>query len=209
MLNNIEKGIQNSIISFNKNKTRITYHVKKPFTTNFQNPEEKIRAAYFCELILNYLYPAERIQFEVSIKPDNDRIDMLVYKDNEYKEPYIVIECKKDGISDNEFKNAIEQVFRYANYTKAWYVVVVAGNTIEQFKVKDVVSGERKDNVISDIPILYGTPPKYKFYKHTGKDLKIVAREALIKNAIIQFGKVVNSHLPLLLMKYLNYYFVN
>ena len=53
--------------------------------------------------------------------------------------------------------------------------MVVAGNTIEQFILKDFVSGERKDNVISDSPSLYGTPPKYKFYKHIGKDLKIVA----------------------------------
>lgn len=129
-------------------------------------------------------------------KPDRDRIDILVYKDDELKEPYIVIECKKDGISDTEFQNAVEQAFRYANYKKAWYAVAVAGTTIERFKVKDFKSGERKKNIISDIPTRYGNPPKYKYYKQEGKDLKIVSREELIKalekchNTVWQGGKL-------------------
>ena len=192
----IEKGVQNQLISLNQDKTRITYYIKEHYTTSFKNPEEQVKAAFFCELVLNYQYPAERIQFEVPTKPDQDRIDILVYKDDELKEPYIVVECKKDGISDTEFKNAVEQAFRYANYKKAWYAVAVAGTTIERFKVKDFKSGERKTNIISDIPTRYGKPPKYKYYKQEGKDLKIVSREELIKalekchNMIWQGGKL-------------------
>ena len=193
---NIEIGIEKGLIRLNQDKTRITYCIKQPYTTSFKNPEEKIRATYFCDLVLKYNYLTERIQLEVPIKPDKDRIDLLVYKDDAYKEPYIVVECKREGISDAEFKNAVEQVFRYANYKKAWYAVVVAGNTIESFHVKDFKSGERKDNIISDIPIRYGKPPKYKYYKQEGKDLKIVAREELIKalekchNTVWQGGKL-------------------
>ena len=180
LFNIIEKGIENRIISFNENKTRITYHVKKAFTTNFQQPEEPVRTACFCDLVLNYQYPVDRIRFEIPIKPDRDRIDLLVYKDDEFKEPYIVVECKKYGINEVEFNNAIEQVFRYANYTKAWYAMAVTGNTVVSFNVKDFKSGERKTNVIGDIPINYGKPPKYKYYKKNGKDLKIVSCEELI-----------------------------
>ena len=160
--NYLEEGLQNELISFSKDKTRITYHVKEPYTTSFQNPEEQVRAAYFCKLVLNYQYPAERIQFEVTTKPDKDRIDILVYKDDALKEPYLVVECKKDLITDAEFQNAVEQAFRYANYKRAWFVVVVAGTNVERFNVKDFKSGERKHNVISDIPIRYGKTPKYK-----------------------------------------------
>ena len=92
----LEKGL----ISFNANKTRMTYHVKEAYTTNFKNPEEHGRAACFCELVLSYHYPAKRIQFEVLTQPHKDRIDLLVYKDDALKEPYLVVECKKDGISD-------------------------------------------------------------------------------------------------------------
>nr|YP_009472583.1 hypothetical protein [Rhipilia penicilloides]ARO74269.1 hypothetical protein [Rhipilia penicilloides] len=84
-------------------------------------------------------------------------------------------------MSDAEFEKAVEQVFRYAYYKKAWFAVAIAGTTIEQFNVKDFLSGERKNNVISDIPTRYGKPPQYKYYKQEGKDLKIVPREELIK----------------------------
>lgn len=181
LLSNIEKGVQNKLISFNADKTQIIYHVKEPYIISFENPEELVRAAYFCELVLNYQYPPDRIQLEVPIKPDKDRIDILVYNDNELKEPYIVVECKKDEISDAEFEKAVEQVFRYANYKKAWFAVAVTGTNIVRFNVKDFISGERKNNVISDIPIRYGKPPKYKYYKKSGKNLKIVTREELIK----------------------------
>ena len=75
---NIENGVQNQIISFNKDKTRITYYVKQPYSTNFTNPEEQVRAACFCELVLHYKYPADQIQFEVLTKPSQDRSDLLV-----------------------------------------------------------------------------------------------------------------------------------
>ncbi len=106
------------------------------------------------------------------------------------------MECKRDGITDAEFKSAIEQAFRYAHYINAAYVVVVAGNTIERFDRKGFQSGERKDNIIGDIPTQYGRPPKYKYYKQAGRDLKMVSREELIKalekchNTVWQGGKL-------------------
>lgn len=36
----IAERVQNQLISFNQNKNRITYHIKKTFTTSFTNPEE-------------------------------------------------------------------------------------------------------------------------------------------------------------------------
>ena len=181
LLNYIEKGVRNKLIEFNKDKTQIIYNIKNPYSTSFKNPEEQVRATYFCELVLKYDYPINRIQFEVFTKPNKDRIDLMVYKDDEFKEPYIVVECKKDGISDTQFKQAVEQAFNYANYKRAWYVVVIAGNTIICFNVKDFKSGERKHNIISDIPRRYGVPSKYKYYKQKGKNLNIVSREILIQ----------------------------
>ena len=177
----IKNGVRNQLISFNKDQTRITYYVKEPYTTSFRNPEEQVRAACFCEFVLKYKYCPEYIQFEVLTKPDRDRIDLLVYKDPECKEPFIVVECKKDGISDAELEKAVQQAYRYANYTGAYYIMVKAGNTELCFNVKDYKPGERKKNIISDIPIRYGEPPKYKYYKQEGKDLKIGSREELMK----------------------------
>lgn len=55
------------------------------------------------------------------------------------------------------------------------------GTTVLCFQVKHFKPGERKKNIIRDIPIRYGEPPKYKYYKQEGKDLKIGSRAELIK----------------------------
>ncbi len=136
------------------------------------------------ELALDYLYPKARIDFEVKVErrtPD-DRADIVVYTDDELKKPYLVVECKKDGISDAEFKQAIEQVFGNANSKRAKYAIVVAGNTKTAFDVAGFKPSEREKNTLADIPIKYGKAPKYKFVKaDKNKDLNIVSREDLIK----------------------------
>ena len=102
-------------ITFSKDKGKITYNeINK--TYSFKNPEEKVRASFYVELIQRYKYTKKLIGLEVKTKPDKDAADIVVYEDDEKKKPYLVVECKKDGISDAEFKKAIDQVFRYANY---------------------------------------------------------------------------------------------
>lgn len=62
----------------------------------------------------------DQIQFEVQTKPDKDRIYLLVYKDEALKKPYLVVECKKDGLSDAEFEKTIEQAYSlvYDGYSR-------------------------------------------------------------------------------------------
>lgn len=40
--------------------------------------------------------------------------DIVVYNDDECLEPHILVECKKQDVSDAEFKQAIEQAYAYA-----------------------------------------------------------------------------------------------
>lgn len=183
-LRNIKRGIGAQIISLNEEHTKVTYHCKRDYSTSFKNPEEPVRAAYFVELVLDYTYPKTRINIEVTVprrKPE-DRADIVVYEDDECKKPYLVVECKRDGITDAEFKQAIEQVFGNANSLRSKYASVVAGNTRTAFDVAGFKPSERDKNVIADIPKKYGKAPKYKFIKNDPeKDLKIVSREELIK----------------------------
>jgi len=182
--NNIERGLEAKIISFTADEGRITYHCSRDYSTSFKNPEETIRASYFVELVLDYLYPKENIDIEVLVErrtPD-DRADIVVYEDKELNTPYLVVENKTDGISDAEFKQAIEQAFGNANSKRAKYAIVVAGNTKAAFNVAGFKSTERFKNSIADIPIKYGKAPKYKYIKGDPlKDLKIVSRKELIK----------------------------
>ena len=111
-------------------KIQITYISSNNYRDNFSDPEEQIRAEFWAELIYKYEYPANRIRIEVVI-PDRlptDRADIVVFRDDECKRPYAVVECKKDGISDSEFNQAIEQGVGNATWVKlrADYVVTVA-----------------------------------------------------------------------------------
>ncbi len=180
---NIQYGIDNKLIELTDNENRITYFCNREYSTTFKNPEEKIRAAYFVELIRDYKYPANRIDIEVKVErriPD-DRADIVVYEDDDCKKPYLIVENKKDGITDAEFKQAIEQAFGNANSKRAKFAIVVAGNTRTAFDVGGFKSSEREKNVIADIPEKYGKAPKFKFIKgDQQRDLKTVSRQELI-----------------------------
>ena len=183
ILQNIDNGEKSGIISFNEDKSRITYHCNRDYQTSFKNPEEKVRASYFVELVQTYQYPQKRIDIEITVprRTPEDRADIVVYSDDEYKEPFLVVECKKEGITDAEFKQAIEQAFGNANSIRSKYASVVAGNTKTAFDVSGFKPNERERNVIADIPLKYGKAPKYKFIKgDKTKDLKVVTREDLI-----------------------------
>src|SRR3989344_5304305 len=154
---NIKRGVEAGIVSFNEDMSKITYASSRAYTTGFKNPEEKDRASYFFELV-------------------------VVYEDDELKPPYLVVETKKDGITDAEFKQAIEQAFGNANSLRAKLASVVAGTTKTSFDVSGFKPSERAKNVISDIPKKYGKTPKYRFIKgETDKELKTVSREELIR----------------------------
>jgi len=183
LVENVNKGLAAGIISFNTDESKITYHCVRDYTTSYKNPEEKVRASYFSELVLTYQYPAKRINLEVTVprRTPEDRADIIVYEDDECKSPFLVVECKKEGITDAEFKQAIEQAFGNANSVRSKYASVVAGNTKTAFDISGFKPSERERNVIADIPVKYGKAPKYKFIKgDKAKDLKTVSREDLI-----------------------------
>lgn len=88
---NIQRGIRKSYISLAEDRNKITYHCSRDYITSFKNPEEKIRASYFAELVLDYQYPKKRIDFEVSVprRTPEDRADIVVYEDDELKKSYL------------------------------------------------------------------------------------------------------------------------
>ena len=122
---------------------------------NFSDPEEKIRASFYVELIEEYKYSDNRLDTEVTVprRTPSDFADIIVYEDDERKKPYVVVECKRDGISQPEINQSIEQAFGNANSLRAKYAIVVAGNVQIAFDVAGFNPQERDKNIISDIPI--------------------------------------------------------
>ena len=186
-----------TIITGPENKQKIIYVTSDNHTENYNDPEEKVRAEFWAELIYAYDYPAHRIKVEVTI-PDRvptDRADIVIFSDDECKKPYAVVECKRDGVTDAEFLQAIEQGVGNATWVKlrASYVVIIAGATRRVLDFSNDSTGifERENNIIADLPKSYGKPQEYRFYKGgvytdaDGKkkncpDIQPVAREDLI-----------------------------
>lgn len=163
-MNLIEEGIKKGIIKFDEENKFVTY-VHQNKKRNYNNPEEKVQAETYCRLVLQYNYPVERVINFVSVKMgvETKEADIVVYNDDNLQEPHILIECKKEDISEQEFSQAIEQAYSYAyalpNDVK--YVWVTKGNRNEYFKVnKKKLTREPE----SDIP-QFGveTLANYKF----------------------------------------------
>jgi type I restriction enzyme M protein len=165
-------------------KTRITYVAIK-HDEIFDDPEEKVRAEFWAELIYRYSYEPQRIGIEITV-PDRtpkDSADLVVFRDDERKDPFAVIETKKDGISDSEFGQAVEQAAGNgtADKFRAEYIGVVAGLTRRFLDFTDAYGAmEREKNVIADLPAAYGKPQEFKFTKGGTLDISAVSREELI-----------------------------
>jgi type I restriction enzyme M protein len=152
----------------------------------YDDPEERVRAEFWAELIYVYGYQPQRIGVEITV-PDRtprDAADLVVFRDDRRKRPYGVIECKPDGISDAEFKQAVEQAAGNgtADKFRAEYVGVVAGKT-KQFLDFTGRYGvlEREKNIIANLPFAYGKPEEFRFRKGTAVDIAPVSRDELIR----------------------------
>ena len=178
----IEKGY--ATISGEGTKQRITY-VTVNHSERFSGPEEPVRAEYWAELIFRYGYEAARIGVEVTV-PDRmpkDAADLVVFQDEARTRPFAVIECKRDGVTDAEFAQAVEQACGNGTWAKfrAQYVGVVAGQTRRflDFSEKYGVL-EREANIIADVPRQYGKPEEWRFLRGTKEDIQPVSKETLI-----------------------------
>ncbi|MBM2815791.1 MAG: methylase [Ignavibacteria bacterium] len=181
---NVQLGLSKKILSLNEDCSRITYNCCREYSTSYKNPEEKVRASYFVDLVLKYQYPQHRIDFEFTVpkRTPEDRADIVVFEDDMKLKPYLVVECKKDGISDSEFKQAIEQAFGNASGLEAKFLIVVAGLTKRAYERDKERPLERERNIITDIPVKYGEVPKYKYIKgEKDKELQIIDKEELIR----------------------------
>jgi type I restriction enzyme M protein len=151
----------------------------------YSDPEEQVRAEYWAELIYRYGYEPGRIGVEITV-PDRtpkDAADLVVFRDDARTRPYAVIEGKRDGISDAEFAQAVEQACGNGTWAKlrADYVGVVAGKTRRFLDVTGTYGvGEREKNIIADLPLQYGKPEEFKYAKGGPLDIKPVKREELI-----------------------------
>ena len=165
----IVDGQKRNLIKISDDLSTITY-INQNISRNYNNPEEKIQAATFCELVLKYNYPVEQVKLYVKVTVGSDvkEADLIVYNDSACNKPHIIVECKKDTITELEFKQAVRQAYAYAFATAGTvkYIWVTSGIKNEYYAFdKEVDSRES----ISDIPqYKVKKLASYKFAKNGG-----------------------------------------
>ncbi len=160
----IQLGLDKGYISFNEDRSRITYVYQKK-ERNYNNPEEKVQAEAFLKLIIDYHYPERHIRQFVPVTMGSDikEADIVVYDDEMCLSPHIVVECKKQDISEAEFLQAVNQAYSYAYSLPCdvKYVWVTSGIRNEYYEVD---KNQNTRNQIPDIP-QYGVD-KIASYKY-------------------------------------------
>ena len=148
----IQIGIEKGLISFNEDKSRIKYCYQGK-ERNYNNPEEKVQALAFLQLVIDYNYPERQIkQFEpVTMGSEVKEADIVVFEDEVCVKPLILVECKKQDVSEAEFQQAINQAYSYAfalpNEVK--YVWITSGIKNDYFEVD---KSQNTRNQLPDIP---------------------------------------------------------
>ena len=114
-MNIVNEGIKKKLITLDDDGKYIVY-INENKRRNYSNPEEKVQAETFLALILTYNYPPQRIrQFvKVTMGAETKEADIVVYNDDACTKPHIVVECKKEDVSEAEFEQAGNQAFSYA-----------------------------------------------------------------------------------------------
>jgi len=150
-MNFLQKAQSEGIIFIDENHKEVFYkalNLKLPL-----NPEERVRSQVYAELIYKYRYPIERIVFEHPVKMGSSykRVDILVFGDNARQKPFLLVECKKESISQQTFQEAIEQAFSYDNHPYTSYIWVTSGEQQLFYKAEHQSSGRKRYSLL-DIP---------------------------------------------------------
>ncbi len=137
-MNLIDTGIEKGIIRFDEDKNFVTYiHQNKKRSLN--NPEEKVQLEAYLSLILISDYPVNRIKLysSVQIGSRTTEADIIVYEDDDCECTYIVVECKKEDVTDQEFNIAVDQAYSYAVAEGAKYVWTTSRIKNQYYEVPD------------------------------------------------------------------------
>ena len=149
----IKIGLEKGYISLNEDMSRITYLFQNNKEYAYNKPEDKVQAKTVLRLILDYNYPARRIkQFvQVTMGREVKEADIIVYEDDACIRPHILVECKREEVSEAEYQQAIEQAYSYAFALPCdiKYVWVTSGIKSDYFEV-DKTQNSR--NQMPDIP---------------------------------------------------------
>ncbi len=163
---------------------RVIYNLNHKKSYNWNDPEEQVRAHAIAFLILQKGYPANRMRTEVRVprRTPNDFADILVYRDDACRLPYLVVECKSPDQSSQARAQAIEQLFGNANSLDAPLGLYDEFTESIFFDVDNFPPTERVQNRKGSrdaVPEQYGEVPTYTFIAGGAIDIKAAQPKVL------------------------------
>lgn len=147
----ISKGERTGLVRLSADGKRIEY-LHHSISRDYTKPEASVEALAYISLVLQYDYPPDRIQLfaPVTMGSDLREADIEVFADAKHETPLIIVECKKEEVSEAEFRQAVEQAFSYAVSEGAKYVWTTSGIKNEYYEVPDKKPKARR--TVADVP---------------------------------------------------------
>lgn len=159
----IDLGVQKGLIRLSEDRRRIEY-VNHKLSRDFTKPEAVVEARAYLTLTMEYGYPDDRIRLfaPVAMGSSMKEADIEVFVDEKHESPLIIVECKKEEVSEAEFRQAVEQAFSYAVSEGARYVWTTSGIKNEYYEVP--LQKPKARRTIADIPRFgYTTVSSYRY----------------------------------------------
>ncbi|WNJ19835.1 type I restriction enzyme HsdR N-terminal domain-containing protein [Pontibacter sp. G13] len=149
----LNKALKDRYVHIDKKKDTVTY-LPQGKTRKYSYPEEKVQLETYLELIYDFGYPPQklRVSEKMKIGSSTREADIVVFKDWDCKDPYIIVECKKRKVSKSVFEGAVDQGFSYAAVSNAEYVWATSGDRSAMFRVIPDAIKERSKNRITRLP---------------------------------------------------------
>lgn len=158
----VKLGLRRGVIKIKND--RVTYPNGKSY--NLKDPEEKIRARAFVELVEKYKYPQKRLDTEVYPPRREPKLpaDIVVYEDDDKEIAFVVVETKAES-TKKDLEEAKREGLGNANLLNGKYLWGVCGGERLAYNLEKRPStvGRLEKYRIADIPIKYGREPKYRY----------------------------------------------
>lgn len=149
---------------------RVQYKLHNDRDHVWSDPEEWVRCASIADLIVKRGYPPHRMQTEVAVprRVPGDWADIVVFKDDRCRMPYLVVENKSEGQSEGARHQAIEQAIGNAHSLRAELALYDEGSVSILFDTSGAYGAmEREQNRRGDrgrVPSQYSSEEQaYRF----------------------------------------------
>lgn len=172
---NLAEAIQRRIVKIEDDK--VTYTLNHERTYDWTDPEERVRAVTIAWLIIEKEYPANRMKVEVQVprRTPNDWADIMVYRDDACKQPYLIVENKAADQSKKNRLQGIEQLFGNANSLAVPLALYDESTESIFYDRANHPPTEREANRLGTrtaVPKAYGEMPEYALVAGSDSDIK-------------------------------------